>query len=188
MRRDRAWLAVLLIPAALLAGTPAVAADLGYQVEAIVFERNTPDSVEGPPAGAPVLPDPALAVDLAAADSHIEPLPADALQLAGVAARLKKSGRFTPLMHTGWRQGGDETRSVHLRSEAVTADGLPLVDGTLHLRVSRQLSAVVDLAYQYNGQAMHITGNRIVKFGELHYFDHPLFGLLLQVTRTRAAE
>lgn len=180
----RRWLGLL---AMLCAAAPA-AADLGYQVEAIVFERNTPETTEGTAAGQDAVPpDFSSAVTLDGTTTDFQALSGGELQLSGVAARLRKSG-YSTLVHTGWRQSGDEIRAVRLTSADLAAEGTPIVDGALRLRVSRQLSVIADLIGHYQGQPMRLAGQRIVKFGELHYFDHPVFGLLVQVTRYKPGE
>ena len=85
----------------------------------------------------------------------------------------------------------------------------PVIDGTIRLRTTRFLHVDVDFAYfpdnflQILRQQQQNAGNpqqlvvnqhadyvrlresRKIKLNELHYFDHPLFGVLLQVTRLR---
>jgi len=83
-----------------------------------------------------------------------------------------------------------------------------LLDGTVRLRISRFLHADLDFAYfpdafaqlqdtQLGGRAddqnyllqradyVRLRTSRKLKLNELHYFDHPLFGIILQVSRLR---
>ena len=83
----------------------------------------------------------------------------------------------------------------------------PVIDGTIRLRTTRFLHVDVDIAYfpekflqtlrsqkqsavnpeqllvNRNADYVRLTETRKIKLNELHYFDHPLFGVLLQVSR-----
>ena len=122
------------------------------------------------------------AVNPAAEGSGLELLSGQQLQLTGVEQRLKRAGDI-PLVHIGWRQKRSESRAVRITSSELAADGRPLVDGDVRLRVGQQLAISFDILCLYNNQPIRLSANRTVKFGELHYFDHPVFGVLLQVVR-----
>ena len=85
----------------------------------------------------------------------------------------------------------------------------PIIDGTIRLRATRFLHVDLDIAYfpdkflqtlrqqqqnadnpqqlavNQNADYVRLRESRKIKLNELHYFDHPLFGVLLQVTRLR---
>jgi hypothetical protein len=85
----------------------------------------------------------------------------------------------------------------------------PVFDGTIRIRTTRFLHVDVDIAYfprdfpqllrlqkqgtnnpdqlEVNQEAdyVRLTESRKIKLNELHYFDHPLFGVLLQVSRLK---
>jgi hypothetical protein len=67
---------------------------------------------------------------------------------------------------------------------AVTGAGLPLLDGTVSLTRSRFLHLAVDLIYvdPDTGVPMQLKESRRMRSNELHYLDHPRFGVLVQVT------
>jgi len=163
----------------LLASIPFVGAHAqgaDYQVEVIVFERNAPDAtvvggggVSGPAAtGAPP-----------------QELAPSRLLLAGAARALQRSGRYRLLIHSGWQQG-TEDRPIRLTSESLSADGRAIIDGDVRLAVGRELRLQALVHCLYNGQGMMLRGDRRLRLGELHYFDHPIFGMLVQVTRVNA--
>lgn len=82
---------------------------------------------------------------------------------------------------------------------------LPLLDGILRLRSDRYLHVDMDFAFspemaalqsgksltmeqqqlfaQQQAEFVRLKESRKIKLNELHYFDHPLFGVLLQVSR-----
>lgn len=83
----------------------------------------------------------------------------------------------------------------------------PVIDGTIRLRATRFLHVDVDISYfpdkflqilrqqkqnannqeqltvNQNADYVRLEESRKIKLNELHYFDHPLFGVLLQVSR-----
>lgn len=60
----------------------------------------------------------------------------------------------------------------------------PLLDGTVSLARSRYLHMAVDLIYvdPNSGIPLQLRETRRMRSGELHYLDHPRFGVLVQVT------
>ena len=109
-------------------------------------------------------------------------------------------------------------RIVRLRDDSVNAAGIgseqsepelspPILDGFIKLRIAHFLNVNVDLAYypndflpsppaddaddqRFNHQISHVRlqQTRRIKLNELHYFDHPMFGVILQVSRLSAEE
>lgn len=85
-------------------------------------------------------------------------------------------------------------RTASLPPPAVAADGTPLpgaltpamlgpkVEGTVAIKVGRLLDIDIDLTYFRDGVPMRMQEGRNIKLREVHYFDHPLFGVIVQVT------
>jgi hypothetical protein len=67
---------------------------------------------------------------------------------------------------------------------AIAGAGLPLLDGTVSLARARFLHLAVDLIYvdPQTGVPMQLKETRRMRSNELHYLDHPRFGVLVQVT------
>ncbi len=129
-------------------------------------------------------------------------LPSDQYQLDGVAKVLDASPRYRVLLHLAWQQPALDPRSarpVHIR----LPDGS--LDGSVLLTRSRYLHAALDLLYRPGadsaaGPADAATANsadgsgttapvvyrmqqhRRINSSALNYFDHPLFGVLLEAT------
>lgn len=132
-------------------------------------------------------------------------------RLEGVFHTLRLTREYRPLLHVAWQQPGEGSvagRQVHLtrlREPAPAADaGLPvpvdaIIDGIVQLRVGRFLHVALDLAYFPRPVAipgavpvapapehMRMQERRKVLLNDLNYFDHPLFGVLVQVSRLQA--
>ena len=126
------------------------------------------------------------------------------LTLGEVRNRLRRSAHYRPLVHAGWRLPGlprRAARPVHVgRSlgdgEARAAAGAGVerssVHGTVTVSLARYLQVDVDLLYNRpaSGEAaeqgsaptrFRIVSERRMRSGELHYIDHPLFGVLVLI-------
>lgn len=131
-------------------------------------------------------------------------------RLAGIYSALRYSKQYRPILHMAWQQpglGASRARNVLIRKEdgVVSENGfeMPLikVDGVVKIRSTRLLHVDVDLAYFFQPvpETFLVTGttgnaddqpryarikeSRKIKLNEIHYFDHPLFGALIQVSR-----
>lgn len=103
---------------------------------------------------------------------------------------------------------GPETAPFEIMAEPDAPPAMAMmVDGTVRVSIGRFMYADVDLAYKpenlqrllssrrdsrtSSGESLvnpevdfvRLTENRQIKLEELHYFDHPLFGVLVQVSR-----
>ena len=139
-------------------------------------------------------------------------LPSGRYNIRGVYSALKSSREYRPIMHIAWQQPGltrSNAKYVHIRDTAGTQnrdgyqDSLVKIDGTVRLRGGHFLFLDVDLAYFFkslpestiNTAMMNknitnklsdyarLTESRKIKLNELHYFDHPLFGVITWVRR-----
>lgn len=124
----------------------------------------------------------------------------DEMQLDDEYARISRVDAYQPLAHAGWVQDGlaeDQARAIN-----VAYLGIANPSGTIRLHVSRFLHLNVDLTYRApRGALPEDTGanaaalselrlpqryvmhqQRRARSGELHYIDHPMFGLLFLIT------
>ena len=124
-----------------------------------------------------------------------------------VVEQLELLDAYDPLMHVGWSQAGfplDDTDSLDLSVFGEPPIGL---DGSFTLYLARYLHLVVDLSmdapvevieiefdddtfYEFEDTSpregpvrYRIDEDRIVKNGEIRYFDHPKFGVVAKVSR-----
>ena len=107
-------------------------------------------------------------------------------------------------MHTGWVQPG----LPEADAEAFDLGVLGIVNpsGTIRVHLTRFLHITLDLTYQAGAAPTpgpttndgldelvfapryHLVATRNVRSGELHYFDHPAFGVLVRITPVPAQD
>ena len=127
------------------------------------------------------------------------------LTLGGVWNSLRRSANYRPLLRAGWLLPGlpaGSARPVHLRRSLAEGAGAgadeaggerPSVHGTVTVSLARFLQVEVDLLYHrpMSGEAdapgsaptrFRLVSERRMRSGELHYIDHPLFGVLVLLT------
>ena len=167
-----------------------------YQVEVIAFRY--PPTATASWAAATALPDFSQATRLAPKESAAPTagtplayaeLPPTLLHLTGAYLTLSKHGGYQVLFHTGWRQSETDSRAVYLTAQ-VSADAstAPVanpqsIEGTLRLRSgAKQYRITTQFIAHQNDLAVAIGEVRNVVPGELHYFDHALLGMLVEVT------
>lgn len=119
-------------------------------------------------------------------------------RLAGVERRLRNAGEYELLFGAGWRQPSfgvarakwvyvsdvPAARTVELEggSASFSPRVAPRAEGLVRIKVSRLLHVDVDFLYYHDGTPVRLTETRKLKLREIHYFDHPLFGIVLQVS------
>ncbi|MBI4693708.1 MAG: hypothetical protein HY749_06780 [Gammaproteobacteria bacterium] len=172
-----------------------------YQIEVIGFRYA---HAAGADADAPAeMPDYGSAEPLAIRDPKAPP-PATASPVAfqqlarneksleGVYKQLARSGGYEPLIHVAWRQTADQQRNVFLTSEPAPAPGAPPpatngarfdgMEGKILVRLGDAPRVELDVAGYDDGRPSRLKETRPVRLNELHYFDHPDLGMLVQIT------
>ena len=153
-----------------------------------------------------------LVTDQSGARVAYQVLPSGRHKISGVYSALKSSRDYRPIMHIAWQQPGltrSRAKYVHIRgTEGLNntdsfQEDLVKIDGTVRLRGGHFLYLDIDLTYFFNAlsesminSAMinenitnqlsdytRLSESRKVKLNELHYFDHPLFGVITWVRR-----
>ena len=180
-----------------------------YTVEVTVFERTSesglgaefwPENVDEPRSSFALSPRGGSTVGVltagASEPSAIAAVPRGQLAYGGIVKRLRRSGRYRPLVHLGWRQPGlakTEALPVRVAGSSSAAPDASRVRGTLRLYRSRYLHLEADLVYtRPNADVVSLTTrfslqeSRRMRSGELHYLDHPLFGVLVRATPYQA--
>lgn len=169
-----------------------------YQVEVIAFRYLQQEA--GSWAAAKVLPDFSNAVRLTpasadTADRAYQSLAGHELELAGAYQVLARSDRLQTLFHSGWRQRGEDGRAVFLSTtpsseEAGNVESAPSMErpslaGSVRVRpvaTGQAFQLGTSFVVQEGATPVALVESRKMVVDELHYLDHPLVGLLIQVS------
>lgn len=133
------------------------------------------------------------------------PLASDELELDGARRRLENRRSYRVLRHVGWEQPGVDTD----RAVAIDLKRLGITNpvGTIEVYRRRYLHVRVNLEY-FDGEGTlwtppagpglapfeyangyELVGERnAISSDELHYIDHPMFGILIQIRRAPERE
>jgi hypothetical protein len=166
--------------------------------ESLLGETPPDPAVSDAPPELPVAPppiDPIEALREEALKTRV--LAREELKLGNEYRRLAASSAYEPLLHAGWVQPG----LPEAAAKAFDLETLGVVNpsGTVRLHLSRFLHVTLDLTYWRStgaapvradglneivlGEKYRLTATRSVRSNELHYFDHPVFGVLVRVTQ-----
>ncbi|RKZ49657.1 MAG: hypothetical protein DRQ58_01425 [Gammaproteobacteria bacterium] len=145
--------------------------------------------------------------------SAFKRLPASRYKLGGVNKNLKLSSDYRPVYHVAWQQPEltkSRAKKVHIKNPEAKINGTINLRGGHLLHLDVDLSYFVDLTTEsvtsYTEENISVAGEdveeieideeiimsgtyaqmketRRIKLNELHYFDHPLFGVIMRVTR-----
>ena len=170
----------------LAASLPVLAAPAIYDIEVVIFSYSgSADSAERrvQPAGA-------SATGAAFRNGEFTELDRSQYRLDAIRNSLRQSSGYRVLFHRAWRQmaTGRNTAAAYPVHSLVTS-GSRSVEGSIRLVLERYLHLDVNLVQMSARGAgagsvpVHeLRENRRIRSGELHYFDHPRFGMIAQVT------
>ncbi len=99
--------------------------------------------------------------------------------LTGIWAKLQSSAQYRPLWHIAWVQRVSANRlgaAVKIQSPAHH------IDGFFRLQRGNLLHMIADIEYQPENVIYRIKEKRRFKLNEIHYLDHPRFGLIVRVS------
>lgn len=119
-------------------------------------------------------------------------------RLQGEWSRLQSSGEYRPLLHTGWLQPGlprEQAVGVILESGAASdaLGGAKPLSGVVKVGLSRYLHLDVNLLYRKSHKetaagdtaafdTFQLSESRRMRSKEIHYLDHPMFGVIALIT------
>jgi hypothetical protein len=134
------------------------------------------------------------------------------LTMYDVVERLELLDAYDPIMHVGWTQAGFPLQDTDALDVTVFGEPPAGLDGSFTLYLARYLHLVVDLSmdapvevieFEFDDDSFYefedttpldgpvryrIQEDRIVKNGEIRYFDHPKFGVVAKVSRIEETE
>jgi hypothetical protein len=136
-------------------------------------------------AGTPPLPLPLPPLpNLSTITGRVEPLGRDTLQMSAAREAIATRGGLHVLAHSAWAAIIPPNGRTTAQMEDVLPADSPLAGG-IAVQRSQYLFMFVDVDYTAAGATYGIRMKRRIKFGERHYFDHPAFGLIVQVRPTK---
>jgi hypothetical protein len=130
------------------------------------------------PSSLPPLP------NISTISGRVEPLGGDSLQLSAARDAIATRGELHVLAHAAWAAIVPPNGRTTALMQDVLPDGAPLAGG-IAVQRSQYLFLFVEVDYATGGATYGIRMKRRIKFGERHYFDHPAFGLIVQVRSTK---
>jgi hypothetical protein len=178
--------------------------EFGVETTATLREAPVFDDTRFPALGSQIAPPvaPPQPLDpLAAARAEalrVRVLRPEELKLGNEYRKLSAISAYQTLVHAGWVQPGLPEGDAEDFDLMVL--GVMNPRGTVRVHLSRFLHITLDLTYQGAPDAApafgagdrldevvlapryRITATRSARSGELHYFDHPAFGVLVRVT------
>ncbi len=117
------------------------------------------------------------------------------LRLTAEQQALKRSRPYRPLRHLAWRQTViDRDRAQGIEIPAASGDNPVKIEGTVRVAVERYLHLYLDLKLvdtslapnarfsDYDLPEFRLNQHRRMRSKELHYFDHPKFGVIALIT------
>jgi hypothetical protein len=172
-----------------------------YEIEVVVFENILPglaDEEQWVSLNQPVIA--GLEDAMEPGDAPATPSSPPGASLAAAVAALGRDPNYRILAHKLWAQTAEaqkDAKSIRIRSKRAGE-----LDGVIKFYVSRFLHLEVDLLFRGenttnltstanpsvtvaapgNEQLYEISETRRVKSKEIHYFDHPKFGLVVRIT------
>ncbi len=152
----------------------ALAEGRSYKIELIVFAQNAPTS-ERFDQSASEIRWPGTVRD---ASSYKQ----GGKQLGGAYGALKRSRDYRPLLHLSWIQSVGQnslSRPVLIRKSG--GDTGDILDGFVRLQRGNYLHLLVDLEYTPGPAVYRLNEKRRLKLNEVHYLDHPKFGVIAKV-------
>jgi hypothetical protein len=124
-------------------------------------------------------------------------------QLNDIRGGLRNSSGYSVLLHRAWRQVGyDAAHAIAYPIDALAENGRDRIEGSVTLVRERYLHLDVDLLLMTGGNTspaqysdgpgskpvFRLREKRRMRSRELHYFDHPRFGMIAMVTPYDAPE
>lgn len=179
------WFRGFFLLFSILLSTHLLAEEKWYQVEVIVFENNDKEALNQAFAshGQPAFTN---AINLSQMPNEkFKPLPDSQFTLAEAKAKIQK--RYRLITHKGWIQTlapKNEAIAVHLSQGDL--EGIVRLSGGKYLHIDTDMVLQKHLpndgGLQDGLKTFRMKDSSRIRFNELHYVDHPLYGMIVTVT------
>ena len=108
--------------------------------------------------------------------------------LDGIWGAMRRSAEYRPLAHFAWAMPAEwNGEAIPLRLATLAATTLPF-SGLVSLEEDRFVQLTLDVRLPAEPDAAgtyRLTERRRLLLGEIHYFDHPRFGVIVRLFRYR---
>ena len=118
-------------------------------------------------------------------------LPRESLELDSAWRRLERLAGYEPLLLTGWSQPVWDKQAAP--AHEINGGPNPRIDGDVTFYRQRYLHLEIDLQlaeFRFSpdtslagSEPIRIHGDRRIRIGETHFFDHPQYGVLARLIR-----
>ena len=106
----------------------------------------------------------------------------DALELGDMVRRLSRASGLRVIGHSGWEQTGYDREGAKRKIIRRVSSTGETVSGHFVLSRQRYLRLEMDLALTFGNETYHLQTGRRMLSRQLHYFDHPHFGVIAKIT------
>ncbi len=112
--------------------------------------------------------------------ASLERLGSDSMKLYGSYSKLARGQNYQPLLHRAWIQAVKENSvsdGVRIRG------GNGTINGFFRLQRGSLIHMIADIEYSPESSTIfRLNEKRRFKLNEVHYLDHPKFGILVRVS------
>lgn len=111
--------------------------------------------------------------------SQYPQVPKESRSLDKIYLNLRYAAGYHPMLNVAWTQ---EIEAESFGDAVKLSDSDGNVYGYLRLQRSHYLFLIVDLEFNEGGQIYRLNEKRRIKYNEIHYLDHPKFGVIARVS------
>jgi len=170
-----------VLAAMLLSIASAIAApeenETQYEVELLVFEQRFPEYL-----GDELLPDNPPARAATELAIPVEPPANGNPRFDSIIEQIEQDSRYRILAHERWIQRSEpKTEAKPRRIRGAGPESA--VDGSIRFYTTRFLHLEVNLTLRADGRDYYLNELRRLRLNEVHYFDHPRFGMLARISQ-----
>lgn len=174
-----------------------------YQVEIIVFQNTSTTALQSETWASPQqMPDTTNAINLSDTNNQnaYRLLPRSSFNMAQQAAALRHKANYRVLSHIAWEQplpAPNNARAVLVSAGSnngwnlngiITLSRVGLINVASNLILNIPVNELSAPAQNTTSASQGVASFQLrqhqrMRVNEIHYFDHPLFGMLVEVTR-----
>lgn len=146
-----------------------------YKIEMIVFAQNASNSEQ--------FEQTEQQIDWPSGFKDLSEFKAGNKSLGGTYRKLKQHADYQPLLHVSWIQGlrsNTMGKAVRISKEDKYTEN-DMLAGFVRVQRGYLLYLILDMEYMPEATVYRINEKRRFKLNEVHYFDHPEFGVIIKV-------